>query len=229
MQVGFVGMVGTVLDPCIRCACPFWAYILCMPLKRCLLWPLMCMGLPFGVDISCRVRAGQAGVLDGARGPERLVLPPLAAGWVPDAQAELHKLPMRCCLCCMPADHYHDAAGARSWGLLFRSVHCTLCVARLPKCAWSSILHASSHLPPPGCSLAHWEQASGTAAEAAERTALLAVLDREQQMCEVSCFVQLVHAHGAVRGEVCWLCCTGSSGCARCAADVRGSQLVLLD
>ena len=36
-----------------------------------------------------------------------------------------------------------------------------------------------------GCSLAHWEQARGAEAEAAERDALLAVLGREQQTCEV--------------------------------------------
>jgi geranylgeranyl transferase type-2 subunit alpha len=35
-----------------------------------------------------------------------------------------------------------------------------------------------------GCSLAHWEQAVGTPAEAGEQAALLAVLGREQQMCE---------------------------------------------
>jgi len=36
-----------------------------------------------------------------------------------------------------------------------------------------------------GCSLAYWEQAQGTEAEAAERDALLAVLAREQQTCKV--------------------------------------------
>ncbi len=38
---------------------------------------------------------------------------------------------------------------------------------------------------PAGCSLAHWQQAQGTEAEAPERQALLAVLAREQQTCEV--------------------------------------------
>lgn len=35
-----------------------------------------------------------------------------------------------------------------------------------------------------GCSLAHWEQARGTASEAGERVTLLAVLAREQQTCQ---------------------------------------------
>lgn len=66
-------------------------------------------------------------------------------------------------------------------------IHCTLPAPQPPVCTHQ---HAGCLVLPlaschPGCSLAHWEQAVGTQAEAGERGALLAVLDREQQMCEV--------------------------------------------